>query len=66
MKVNIGNADRAIRIIGGIGVISLAYWGPHSQWGWLGIIPFITGIFGYSPLYAIFDINTKSTYAKKF
>ncbi len=43
--------DRLLRIVIGIGLLSLAFIGPRTPWGWLGFIPLMTGLAGYCPLY---------------
>ncbi len=50
--------DRSIRIILGLGIISLAFIGPKTPLGYLGLVPLLTGAIGFCPLYAIFKINT--------
>ena len=54
---NIGMGERVLRVIVGLIVISLVFWGPESAWGWLGLLPLLTGLSGYCPLYAIMGIN---------
>ncbi len=58
MKINEGGIDRALRIIVGIVLIALVFVGPKTPWGWIGLIPLITGLVGICPLYAILGINT--------
>lgn len=58
-KVNEGAADRIIRIIVGLFVLSLIFWGPKSLWGLLGLIPLLTGITGWCGLYALLHISTR-------
>lgn len=58
MTRNEGNIDRAIRVIGGLAILSLAFVGPRTPWAYLGIVPIITGLVGYCPAYALFGINT--------
>ncbi len=58
MKANEGSIDRALRIIAGIALIALAYTGTIGMWGYIGIVPLLTGILGTCPAYAIFGINT--------
>lgn len=60
MKINEGKIDRFLRVILGIGISSLAFWGPQTPWAYLGLIPLLTGIIGYCPLYAIIGVNTCS------
>jgi hypothetical protein len=56
--VNEGLADRLIRVAVGLFVLSLAFVGPQTPWGYLGLIPLITGIVGFCPLYRLVGINT--------
>ncbi|BAK74882.1 protein of unknown function [Pseudogulbenkiania sp. NH8B] len=58
MKQNIGRIERVVRIAAGLGIVSLALVGPHSPWGWLGLIPLATGLVGWCPPYALLGINT--------
>ena len=58
---NEGNIDRVLRVIIGLAAISLVFVGPKTPWGWLGVIPLVTGLAGWCPLYAIFQINTSGT-----
>jgi len=58
MKVNEGVADRAFRIIVGLALIGLAVTGTIGAWGWIGIMPVLTGALGVCPAYSIFGINT--------
>jgi hypothetical protein len=58
MKANIGTADRAVRIVIGLIIVSLAFWGPKSPWAYIGLLPIFTGIFGYCGLYTLLGVNT--------
>jgi len=58
MKTNEGGIDRVLRVIVGIGILSLAFVGPKTPWGYVGIVPLITGIIGVCPPYALFGIST--------
>ncbi|MEY2343246.1 DUF2892 domain-containing protein [Acidithiobacillus sp. IBUN Pt1247-S3] len=55
---NEGGLDRGLRILLGAFVISLVFWGPSSAWGWLGVVPLVTGLVGWCPAYSIFGIRT--------
>ena len=50
--------ERVIRIVLGIGILSLAFVGPRTPLGYIGAIPLLTGIIGSCPLYTLFGINT--------
>ena len=60
MKRNVGTADRWIRIILGLAVLSLIFLieGNLKWLGLIGLIPLITGILGYCPIYTLFKTGT--------
>lgn len=58
MKINEGTIDRAIRVIVGLVLISLVFIGPQSPWGWIGLIPLLTGLVGFCPMYTLFGMST--------
>ena len=58
MKQNVGNIERALRVIVGLGLISMVFIGPQTVWGWIGIVPLATGLMGWCPPYALLGINT--------
>ncbi len=58
MSVNEGTVDRTLRIVIGLGLLSLTVIGPQTLWGLLGLIPLITGVIGFCPAYALLRVNT--------
>ena len=58
MKTNEGTIDRALRVIAGLVLIGLAATGTVGIWGWIGIMPLLTGAIGFCPAYSIFGIST--------
>lgn len=58
MNANVGNIDRGIRIVVGLGLIGATLAGAIGAWGWLGIIPLATGLFRFCPAYLPFGIRT--------
>ena len=58
MKVNESPIERVLRVVVGIGILSLAFVGPKTPWAYVGIVPLVTGIVGMCPLYALFGIST--------
>lgn len=58
MKVNVGNMDRALRIVGGLVLIGLAASGTVGWWGYLGVLPLATGFFRFCAVYPMLGINT--------
>jgi len=61
MKINIHPIERGVRIVAGLVLTSLAFWGPSSLWFLLGLIPLATGLAGWCPPYALFGFSTCST-----
>lgn len=59
MKANMGSVDKAIRLIVGLFLISLIFWGPKTYWGLVGIILILTSVVSFCPLYAPFKISTR-------
>lgn len=55
---NEGKIDRIVRVIVGLGILSLAFAGPQTPWGYLGLVPLVTGAIGFCPLYKVFGFNT--------
>ncbi|MEG6508977.1 DUF2892 domain-containing protein [Methyloligella sp. 2.7D] len=58
MTKNVGPVDRGVRIVVGLILVALVFVGPQTPWGWIGLIPLITGLIGWCPAYGIFGINT--------
>lgn len=61
MKVNVGTPDRVLRVGGGLLLIALAATGVIGVWGYIGVIPLLTGIFRFCPAYALLGINSCPT-----
>ena len=60
MKANVGGIDRVVRILAGIGILSLVFIleGSARYWGLVGLLPLATGVFRFCPAYALFGLNT--------
>lgn len=65
MTANVGIVDRALRIVVGLALIAVALglYGPAYQtvWGWIGIVPIMTALIGWCPLYAVLGMRTFKT-----
>lgn len=61
MKANVGNIDRALRIILGLALVLGAALGVLPVWAWIGVLPLATGIVRVCPAYLPFGFNTCST-----
>ncbi len=58
MKTNEGSLDRGLRIAAGLALIGLAATGVVGLWGYIGVVPLLTGAAGFCPLYTVLGINT--------
>lgn len=58
MKRNEGTVDRAVRVIAGLVLIALAATDTVGAWGYIGVVPLLTGAVGMCPLYMLLGINT--------
>ena len=58
MKTNIGAVDRIIRIIAGLGMIGLAAAGTIGPWGYIGVLPVLTGFMRVCPAYSLLGVDT--------
>lgn len=58
MKANVGGLDKALRITAGVVLIALAATGTVGMWGWIGIVPLLTGLFSVCQLYSLLGIKT--------
>lgn len=56
MKANVGTLDKTIRIILGVALLSLVVIGPKTPLGLIGLIPLITGLVSFCPLYKILGV----------
>jgi hypothetical protein len=50
--------ERALRVVLGLGLLAIAFVGPKTPWGYLGVVPLLTGLLGSCPLYTLFGIST--------
>lgn len=58
---NENGIDRGARITLGLGLLAIVFVGPHTPWGWLGLIPLATGLLGSCPVYTLFGLSTCPT-----
>jgi hypothetical protein len=58
MTRNEGTIDRAVRVTVGALLIIGAATATIGLWGYIGILPVITGALGYCPGYALLGLNT--------
>jgi hypothetical protein len=60
MKVNVGSADKAIRIVIGLALLCLLFLldGRARWFGLIGLVPLLTAFAGFCPLYTLFGLST--------
>jgi Protein of unknown function (DUF2892) len=58
MKTNEGTLDRGLRMGAGAALIGMAAAGVVGMWGYIGVVPLLTGAAGFCPLYTLLGINT--------
>jgi len=63
MNKNVGTLDKILRVVIGILLIAFALplGFPQTGWnwtGWIGVIPLLTAVIGFCPLYRIVGIST--------
>ena len=57
MKKNIGNIERVLRILVGLGLVAYAAI-SGVYWFYLGAVPLATGLLGWCPPYQLLGIST--------
>jgi hypothetical protein len=58
LAVNEHPMERVLRVVLGLALIGLAVSGGIGAWGYIGVVPLLTGIIGSCPLYSVFGIST--------
>jgi len=61
MQANVGGIDRLVRVVVGIALIALAAAGTIGMWGYIGVVPLLTGLVGWCPAYLPFGFKTCKT-----
>lgn len=59
MTKNIHPAERVIRIVLGLAIASLTFWGPQNPIFLIGLILVLTGFMNWCPAYSIFGLSTR-------
>jgi len=60
IQLNVGNTDRALRLVLGVVLIALAATGVIGLWGYIGIVLVATGAIAFCPLYSLLGLRTTS------
>ncbi len=59
--MNVGTIDRPVRLLAGAGLIALAATGTIGAWGYVGVVPLLTGLLRTCPAYSLLGVNTCGT-----
>ncbi len=57
MECNVGKTDKTIRLALAIIIAGVGYY-YKSWWGLVAIVPLLTGVISFCPLYKILGMNT--------
>lgn len=58
MTANVGGVDRILRVLVGLALIVCVFVGPQTPWGWIGVIPLVTGLARFCPAYRLFGFSS--------
>jgi hypothetical protein len=58
LDLNVGNFDRVLRLLLGCTLVGLAAAGAVGAWGYIGIVPLLTGLSARCPLYGLLGLRT--------
>lgn len=61
MKKNVGGIDKILRIIVGAALVAATALGYLPIWGYIGVVPLVTGLINFCPLYPLLGISTCKT-----
>lgn len=64
MLKNVGSLDRIARVLLGLALIACVLLGVIGGWGWVGLLPLITGLIGVCPAYLPFGVSSCGVKAK--
>ena len=60
MEKNVGVIDKGLRIVVGLVILAIGLY-FQNWWGAIGLIPLVTGLVNWCPLYRILGLNTCKT-----
>lgn len=58
MKANVGGIDKILRIVAGLVLIGLTLGNVIGVWGWIGVVPLVTGLMNWCPIYPLLGLST--------
>ena len=60
MDANMGGKDRLIRVAVGLVMMGLAMVDLIGPWGWIGIVPLVSAVLGWCPVYMVLGLSTRA------
>lgn len=58
LTINEHPIERVLRVVLGLGLVAAAALGTIGVWGYIGVVPLVTGVIGNCPLYSVFGMST--------
>ena len=58
MKRNVGGAERVVRVVIGVVLLALVVVGPKMWWGLIGLVPIVTALWGWWPIWSALGLST--------
>ena len=60
MNSNVGSIDRVVRVALGFVLLSTVFLVGEGLWWWgaIGLVPLLTGLMGWCPIYPLLGLNT--------
>lgn len=58
MKANVGGVDKILRIVLGVALIAWAAFLGGPTWAYIGVVPLLTGLVNFCPIYKLLGIST--------
>jgi hypothetical protein len=58
LTINEHPVERAARVVLGVGLVAMAAMGTIGVWGYIGVVPLLTGALGSCPIYTVFGLST--------
>lgn len=65
MKMNVGGIDKIARITLGAVFVGLTVADVIGVWGWVGIVPLVTGLINWCPMYSLIGADTRNSSTDK-
>ena len=61
MERNLADWERILRIFVGAALLAMVFMGPRTLWGLVGLVPLLTGLAGFCPLFSLCGASTCGT-----